>query len=98
MERHWAADRHPHAWPGAEDASLDLSSASAAAEPVPVLMARRPAADRQLDSWLGTASDGKWYTAQQWAAWNARNKEQVRAVLAAESIIIIDCHQSSNRS
>ena len=45
MEQHCAADRQPHALPGAEDASLDLSSASAAAEhansspPSPLLQA-----------------------------------------------------------
>ena len=47
-------------------------------------MERRRAADGQPDSWAGAASDGAWYTAQQWAAWKARNEEEVPAALAAE--------------
>ena len=39
-------------------------------------MERRRAADGQPDSWAGAASDGAWYTAQQWAAWKARNEEE----------------------
>ena len=44
----------------------------------------RRAADGQPISWPGAASDGTWYTAQQWAAWKARNEEQVPAAPAAE--------------
>ena len=46
-------------------------------------MERRRAADGQPDSWAGAASDGTWYTAQQWAAWKARDEEQVPPAPAA---------------
>ena len=39
-------------------------------------MERRRADDGQPDSWAGAASDGAWYTTQQWAAWKARNEEE----------------------
>ena len=47
-------------------------------------MERHRAADRQPHAWPGPASDGIWYTAQEWAAWKARNEEQLHPVLAAE--------------